>query len=72
MSYPSYEEFVTKESWEVRDAYLEHTKQEPAISDQYHNAWRRLDERWTHRDILHDIKGEPLEDGGAGGDKEPP
>lgn len=71
MAYPTYDEFVTKESWEVRDAYRKRTKHEPAISDMAHNSWRRLDERWTHRDIIHDILGEPLEDGGSGGDKDP-
>ena len=68
---PSYDEFIngpSSEAAQVRAAYLRHSGgHEPAISDYYHNAWRRLRERWTLRDILHDILGEPLEDGGAGG-----
>jgi hypothetical protein len=65
---PDYAQFVTVESWEVAAAYQQRTGHGPAISDQYHTAYRRLVERWTHRDILHDIKGEPLQDGGPGGD----
>lgn len=72
MSFPDYHRFVDIESWEVRDAYRKATGHEPAISDMAHNSWRRLVERWTHRDIIHDILGEPLEDGGAGGDEDAP
>lgn len=72
MSYPDYDTFVQHESEDVQDAYVAAHRHQPGASDLYHNAWRRLDERWTHRDILHDIKGEPLEDGGAGGDRELP
>ncbi len=67
---PSYAEFVTgpsSEAMQVRAAYVKKTGHEPAIPDFYHNAWRRLRERWTARDIVHDILGEPLEDGGPGG-----
>lgn len=71
MPLPDYAQFVTVESWEVERAYKTRTGHSPAISDQYHNAYRRLVEMWTHRDILHDILGQPLEDGGAGGNKAP-
>ena len=67
---PSYDEFIkgpSSEAMQVRAAYLHKTGHEPAIPDYYHNAWRRLRERWTARDIVHDILGEPLEDGGPGG-----
>lgn len=50
-----YNTFVTKESWEVRDTYLAKRGHEPAISDMYHNAWRRLVEGWSHEKILKDI-----------------
>lgn len=71
MALPTYDEFVNHESWEVEEAYRKRTGHGPAISDMYHNSWRRWEERWSHRDIIHDILGEPLEDGGAGGDEDP-
>jgi hypothetical protein len=74
MPLPDYAQFVTVESWEVEKAYKARTGHGPAISDQYHNAFRRLVEGWTHRDILNDIAGRPLQDGGPGGagSPEPP
>jgi hypothetical protein len=68
MAKPEYDVFVQQESNEVAAVYRNEHGHPPGASDLYHNAWRRLEERWTHRDILHDILGEPLEDGGAGGD----
>lgn len=68
----TYDEFVKTEAQQVWDAYKAHHGHPPGITDMYHNAYRRLVEGWTHRDILHDIAGEPLEDGGAGGNAEPP
>lgn len=68
----TYDQFVKVESWEVLKAYRQKHGHDPAISDYYHNAYRRLVEQWTHRDILHDILGEPLEDGGPGGAVETP
>jgi hypothetical protein len=55
MSRPTYDQFVTRESWEVRDAYRDAHGHDPAISDQYHTAWRRLVEGWTHEAILRDV-----------------
>jgi hypothetical protein len=69
-SNPSYDEFINgpeSEALQIRAAYMGQLHHKPAIPDYFHWAWRRLRERWTLRDILHDIKGEPLEDGGAGG-----
>lgn len=68
-----YPTFVNTESPEVAAAYRS-TNPDPSVptpQQMGHTAWRRFAEFWTHRDILHDIKGEPLEDGGAGGAKPP-
>ena len=61
-----YDTFVGVESPEVAAAYGRVHPPEMG-----HTAWRRFAEFWTHRDILHSIKGEPLEDGGPGGAKPP-
>jgi hypothetical protein len=67
-----YGTFVTVESPEVATAYrTTFGPSRPGASDMSHTAWRRLVEFWTHRDIIHDIKGEPLEDGGHGGANTP-
>lgn len=63
-----YATFVNTESPEVAAAY----GGAPSPNGMGHTAWRRFAEFWTHRDIVHDIKGEPLEDGGAGGAKPQP
>ena len=66
---PSYDTFVETECPAVAEAYRE-TNPDPSVptpQQMGHTSWRRLVEAWTHRDIVHDIKGEPLEDGGAGG-----
>ena len=69
MAYPTYDEFVSQEARDVDAAYRKRWAHAPGPSDLYHNAWRRLSpERWTHRDIVADILGLPLQDGGAGGD----
>lgn len=52
-------QFVNVESREVAAAYQRVHGVEPAPSDLYHNAWRRLVEGWTHRAILSDIEGPP-------------
>jgi len=51
-----YNTFVTKESWEIAAAYLERHGHSLAISDMYHNAYRRLVERQSHEAIINDIK----------------
>lgn len=62
MPLPTYDEFVGVESVEVSQAILETHGHNPSPGDMYHNAWRRLVEGWTHANILHDIRGEPLEE----------
>ena len=64
-----YDTFVLHEAPEVATTFAAQHHVPPAASDLYHNAWRRLVEAWTHRDILLDIQGKPLQDGGAGGAK---
>lgn len=61
MTRPTYDQFVKVEAAEVERAYEHHTGHPPAISDMFHNSWRRLVEGWTHANILHDIAGEPLD-----------
>lgn len=51
----SYDQFVKVESWQVRDAYLDAHGREPAISDMYHNAYRRAFEGYSHAAILAGI-----------------
>lgn len=74
MSLPSYEQFVHHESHEIRAAYAKKNGFDSMNeSDLAHTMWRRLVERWSFRDIIHDILGEDYEDGGMGGDqREPP
>ncbi len=62
-----YRTFVENEIDEIAATYWRANRVEPAPSDLAHNAWRRLAEHWSFRDILHDIRREPLEDGGIGG-----
>ena len=63
-----YSTFVNVESDEVAAAYrsVNPSPIVPTPQEMGHTAWRRLAEFWTHRDIVHDVKGEALEDGGAG------
>lgn len=65
MPVPTYDEFVTVESWDVERAYQESRGHPPAISDMYHNAYRRLVEGWSHENILRDIKGQSISNGPA-------
>lgn len=58
---PTYDQFVKEEAPEVEAAYMQAHGHPPGITDVAHNAWRRLVEGWTHENILHDIKGEPLD-----------
>jgi hypothetical protein len=62
-----YQTFVQVEIDEIAATYRKANGVDPAPSDLAHNAWRRLAEHWSFRDILHDILREPLEDGGIGG-----
>lgn len=70
---PTYHQFVDIEGPQIEAVYREATGHPPNITDMFHNAYARLVERWTLRDLLHRIRkpavtpGE-LEDGGAGGD----
>jgi hypothetical protein len=69
-----YDTFVNVECPDVAVAY-QSVNPDPSVptpQQMGHTSWRRLIEAWTHRDIIHDIKGEPLEDGGAGGATNPP
>jgi hypothetical protein len=52
----SYGEFVGKESNEVAEKFLKVRGNNPAPSDLYHNAYRRLVEGMSHDKILADIK----------------
>jgi hypothetical protein len=66
----TYDRFVHHESHEIRKAYAKRNGHDSMTeSDLAHTLWRRLVERWTFRDVIHDILGEPYEDGGMGGDK---
>jgi hypothetical protein len=52
---PDYKSFVQDESRDVHDAYLLKHGHPPGPSDLYHNAWRRLQEGWTHNRIIDAI-----------------
>lgn len=65
MVVPTYDEFVKTESWDVERAYRESRGHPPAISDMYHNAYRRLIEGWSHDNIIRDIKGQSISNGPA-------
>lgn len=52
----SYSQFVAVEAQQVRDKYRAVHGRDPAPSDLYHNAWRRLVEGWSHQAILDDIR----------------
>ena len=68
----TYDQFVNHESHEIRAAYAQANGRDSLNeSDLAHTFWRRLVEHWTLRDVIHDIKGEPYEDGGMGGDARP-
>lgn len=76
MSAPTYDQFVQHESHQIKAAYDQKNARERLGNhmnegDLAHCLWRRLVEHWTLRDVLHDILGEPLEDGGADGDGKP-
>ena len=62
-----YGPFVTVDYPAVIAAYEQQEGHKPGDSDYAHLSWRLLVELWTTRDMIHSIKGEPLEDGGAGG-----
>lgn len=49
-----YQTFL-REGRDVTAAYLDRWGFPPGPSDLYHNAWRRLAERWEHQAILDDI-----------------
>lgn len=67
--YPAipYDPFVKTDYPAVIAAYVQRHGQQPGDSDFAHLAWRVIVERWTTRDMIHSIRDEPLEDGGAGG-----
>jgi hypothetical protein len=69
---PSYADFLWVEGPEVDAAYLTRDRRPPSPADIRHTAWRRLIEGWTHENILHDIRGEPLDGGRPGGRPGPP
>lgn len=73
MGLPDYDTFVNRESPAVAATYksVNPDPSVPTPQQMGHTAWRRLVEAWTHEDILRDIKGEPLQDGGAGGANKP-
>lgn len=50
-----YSTFVAKESFEIQDAYVKKHGHLPSPSDMYHNAWRRLVEKWSHEYIIANI-----------------
>jgi hypothetical protein len=52
----SYGLFVGLEAQQVADKYHAVHGRQPAASDLYHNAWRRLVEGWSHQAILDDIR----------------
>jgi len=62
-----YDQFVHTDYPSIINTYRSYYGHEPGDIDYAHLAWRPLAERWTVRDVIHDIKGEPLEDGGHGG-----
>lgn len=63
----SYDELRDTEMPAVKATYRAARGHDPGPQDMGHNAWRRLVEDWTHQDILLDIQGKPLVDGGPGG-----
>jgi len=77
---PDYHQFVDIEGPQLEAAYRQTTGHPPNITDMFHNAYARLVERWTLRDLIHRIRvpnvtADQLEDGGAGGEdrsQEPP
>jgi hypothetical protein len=65
----TYDEFVLHQASQIRAAYAKKNGHDTLNEmDLAHCNWRRLVDHWTHRDVIHDILGEPLEDGGPGGD----
>lgn len=67
--YPAipYDQFVKTDYPAVISAYVQRNGHQPGDTDYAHLAWRLISERWTPRDMIHSIREEPLEDGGAGG-----
>ena len=54
---PSYEDFINVEGPAVDTAY----GPGETLSDVLHAAWRRLNENWSHDNILRDLHGTPTE-----------
>jgi hypothetical protein len=69
----TYDEFVLHQASQIRAAYAKKNGHDTLNEmDLAHCNWRRLVDHWTHRDVIHDILGEALEDGGPGGDAPTP
>lgn len=58
---PTYDQFVKVEANQVAQTFRTARRGTPSSADLYHNAWRRLAERWPHENILKDIRGEHVD-----------